>query len=286
MDWQDDVLEMDGTTDWREELTEAPPRIGPTATLALGLAGFGAMAVAGTQTPLNVGEVSAKRYQANAVIPAPATFGIWSVIYTGMGALLVYQALPSQRDNPRLEAARFWLAAAPWANATWIGLTGYERVYSASAVQIGLWAGGQALHRALGIGQTDVDLAERVLRAPISLYAGWLNVAEVLSALNLAIDLGWSAQTPAPSAWGSAALVATAAGGAWATRELDDPWFGVPFVAAFAGLAAKKVRQMRSQEAEADKRGASTLAKVAGGLAVAGAAWLAPKLVRWAVGDD
>lgn len=270
-------------TTWLDTLANSGPCLSPTATLALGFAGFGAMALVGKTSPRTVGDVSDNRYDANVIIPAPQTFSIWGAIYSGMGTLLIYQALPAQRDNPRLSSARLWLAAAPWANATWIGLTGWQRVYMAYAAQLGLWTGGMALHRALGNAQSGVGPAERWLRAPISLYAGWLNVAQVLSLANFAIDLGWSARTPTPAKWGGAALIATAAGGTIATRKLNDPWFGVPFVVAFTGLAAKKLGQTRKRGRKSKRSGAPALAKIAGTLAAAGAAWLAPKIVRWAI---
>ncbi len=283
MERVDEVIEMgaEPLQDWLDKMVDRAPRVSPPATLALGVAGFGAQALAGTLSPRSIGEVSARRYGANEVIPTPGTFGIWGFIYAGLGGLLVYQALPSQRHNPRLENARFWLAATPWANAAWIALTGFERVIVANGVLDALWIGGRALHRALEIGRTDVDGVERWLRVPVSVYTGWLNVAEALTGVNFAIDLGWSARTPEPRVWGPAVIAATALGAAFDVRHNHDPWLGVPVLVGLAGIAKKHARKLGDSRRQAKKSGSGTLAKFATGLAVAGAAWLAPKLVGW-----
>ena len=49
---------------------------------------------------LNTGEIS-DRFKVY-FVPAGYVFSIWGLIYIGLIAYAVYQALPSQRENPRL----------------------------------------------------------------------------------------------------------------------------------------------------------------------------------------
>ncbi len=42
--------------------------------------------------------------------PAGFVFAIWGVIYFGLIAYAIYQALPSQRQNPHLQATGWWIA--------------------------------------------------------------------------------------------------------------------------------------------------------------------------------
>ena len=77
--------------------------------------------------PLNgqlTGEVS-DRYLVY-FVPAGYVFAIWGLIYLGLAAFAIYQALPAQRANPRLRSigALFVLASA--ANIAWIFLWHYE----------------------------------------------------------------------------------------------------------------------------------------------------------------
>src|SRR4030065_1224797 len=53
-------------------------------------------------------------------LPAGYVFAIWGVIYLGLIAFAIYQALPSQRENPRLRKLGYILAAANLANAFWL----------------------------------------------------------------------------------------------------------------------------------------------------------------------
>ncbi len=43
-------------------------------------------------------------------VPAGYVFAIWGLIYLGLMAFSIYQALPSQRENPRLRA---WATSTP-----------------------------------------------------------------------------------------------------------------------------------------------------------------------------
>jgi hypothetical protein len=53
-------------------------------------------------------------------IPAGYAFSIWGVIYLGLIAFTLYQALPSQRENPRLRRIGLWFAASCVANVAWL----------------------------------------------------------------------------------------------------------------------------------------------------------------------
>ena len=49
------------------------------------------------------------------------------LIYIGLIALTIFQALPAQRENPRLVRVGWWLVAANLANAAWIFLWHYQQ---------------------------------------------------------------------------------------------------------------------------------------------------------------
>src|SRR5512135_2556906 len=53
-------------------------------------------------------------------VPAGYVFSIWGLIYIGLIAFAVFQALPAQRQNPRLRAAGWWIALGGLANSAWI----------------------------------------------------------------------------------------------------------------------------------------------------------------------
>src|SRR5512135_3282915 len=69
---------------------------------------------------LNTGQIS-DRFNVY-FVPAGYVFAIWGLIYIGLIAFAIYQALPSQRANPRLRAIGWWIVLGGLANSAWIFL--------------------------------------------------------------------------------------------------------------------------------------------------------------------
>ena len=57
--------------------------------------------------------------------PAGYVFSIWGLIYLGLLGFVIYQALPGQRDNPRLERVGYWFVWSCVFNSIWIFLWHY-----------------------------------------------------------------------------------------------------------------------------------------------------------------
>ena len=74
---------------------------------------------------LNTGQIS-DRFQVY-FVPAGYVFSIWGLIYLGLIAFAIFQALPSQRENPRLRETGWWIALGGLANIAWIFLWHYEQ---------------------------------------------------------------------------------------------------------------------------------------------------------------
>ena len=60
-------------------------------------------------------------------VPAGYVFSIWGLIYLGLIAFAVFQALPGQRENSRLRSIGGLFAVASLANIAWIFAWHYER---------------------------------------------------------------------------------------------------------------------------------------------------------------
>jgi hypothetical protein len=58
-------------------------------------------------------------------VPAGYIFSIWGLIYIGLITYAIYQALPSQRKNPRLSVTGERIALGGIANSAWIFLWHY-----------------------------------------------------------------------------------------------------------------------------------------------------------------
>ena len=184
-------------------------------------------------------------FQKNEIVPAGWAFGaVWSTVYAGLGALMVHQALPSQASNPRYQSA------LPWWLTSWTLNALFGRFFSQNDPQsiiisdvitkLNLPA-ALGLHRSLEIGKTDVSGPEKYLRIPVSLYTGWLTVATVVGTPDtlLTID-AWDHDAERDEPIAAGILGVTAGAGYFIAQRLNDPWYLLPFVAGFGGIATRQ----------------------------------------------
>jgi hypothetical protein len=149
---------------------------------------------------LNTGEIS-DRFKVY-FVPAGYVFSIWGLIYLGLVAYTVFQALPTQRDNPRLRATGWWIVLGGLANIAWILLWHYEIFPLTILAMLVLLASLIITYLRLGIGRTNVFRAETwLVRVPFSIYLGWITVATIANATSLLDYLKWNAFGIAPEIW-------------------------------------------------------------------------------------
>ncbi|MGF7215118.1 tryptophan-rich sensory protein [Spirosoma lacussanchae] len=184
-------------------------------------------------------------FDRNLIIPAGWAFGVvWSTIYSGLGAMMVHQALPGQAYNPRYQKA------LPWWLTSWTLNAIFGRYFSQddkrSVVVSDLTTKANlvaalGLHHALEIGKTDVPAPEKYLRIPVSLYTGWLTAATVVGTPDTLLTLdAWETDDERDVPVAAGILGATAGAGYLVARQLNDPWFMLPFVAGFGGIASRQ----------------------------------------------
>src|SRR5512141_620595 len=117
---------------------------------------------------LNTGQIS-DRFKVY-FVPAGYVFSIWGLIYLGLIAFAVFQALPSQRENPRLRATGWWISLGGLANSVWIFLWHYEQFSLTLIAMLGLLGTLIITYLRLGIGRTTVPATETwFVRLPFSI---------------------------------------------------------------------------------------------------------------------
>ncbi|CCG98067.1 hypothetical protein FAES_0053 [Fibrella aestuarina BUZ 2] len=180
----------------------------------------------------------------NLITPAGPTFAaVWPVIYTGTLGLAVHQALPSQVENPRYEKAAPWLVVNYLLNGLFgIFFSRGEKAarMAANAVTVTQLPTVLALHQALGVGQTDVPEPERTFHRATGIYAGWITVATGVATTNLLIENGWREPRSRAVPYAIGLLNVLGAIGLTVSKRLNDPYYLLPFIAGFTGVAAKQ----------------------------------------------
>jgi hypothetical protein len=199
------------------------------------------MNVLASSLPLNgltTGEIS-DRFEVY-FVPAGYVFSIWGVIYLWLIAYSVYQALPAQRENPRLRRTGYLYVGSAVANVAWLFLWHYELFRLTLPVMLALLGLLIAIYLRLGTGRTRVGAGERwAVRVAFSIYLGWITVATVANATSLLDFLGWGGWGIAPEAWAVIMLLAATVIAAVMSLTRGDIAYIAVIVWAFIGIALK-----------------------------------------------
>jgi hypothetical protein len=135
-------------------------------------------------------------------VPAGYVFAIWGVIYLGLIAFAIFQALPSQRENPRLRATGWWISLGGVANSLWIFAWHYQQFPLTVVIMLVLLATLIITYVRLGIGQTTVSSSETwAVRLLFSIYLGWITVATVANITSTLDYLKWDRFGLAAEVW-------------------------------------------------------------------------------------
>jgi translocator protein len=138
--------------------------------------------------------------------PAGYVFAIWGLIYIGLIAFAIFQALPSQRENPRLRAVGYVFALGCLANIAW--LFGWHYLNQSSwfffteIAMLLLLVSLIMTYLRLGIGRTTLSTLEYwTVSVPISIYLGWISVATIANTSILLYSWGLSSLSADVQAW-------------------------------------------------------------------------------------
>ncbi|MCU0486727.1 MAG: tryptophan-rich sensory protein [Anaerolineales bacterium] len=187
---------------------------------------------------LNTGQIS-DRFEVY-FVPAGYVFSIWGLIYLGLIAYAAFQALPSQRENPRLRATGWWIVLSGLANSAWIFLWHYEQFPLTLVAMLILLVTLIMTYLGLGSRSTSVPPAERwLVRLPFSIYLGWITVATVANVTSLLDYLQWDGFGIAPEAWMGIVLAAVLAIASLMNFTRRDLAYTLVILWALAGIAVK-----------------------------------------------
>jgi len=173
-------------------------------------------------------------------VPAGYVFSIWGVIYIGLIAFAIFQALPAQRANPRLRAVGWWVVLGNLANAAWIFFWHYEVFPVTLVIMLVLLAALIVTYLRLGTGRTRVSRAETwAARVPFSIYLGWITVATTANATALLDYLQWNGFGISEEIWMGIVLAAVLVIAALMNFTRRDPAYTLVILWALAGISVK-----------------------------------------------
>lgn len=175
-----------------------------------------------------------------AITPPGYVFGIWGLIYTGLTAYTVYQALPAQRANPRLRKIGWLFVLSCAANIAWLFLWHYGFYRATLAAMIVLLL-TLALIFARLVGSGPAPARENwLVDGPFRVYLGWIAVATLVNASVALYNAGWGGAGLSDGAWTAILLALGAVLALGFGFGLGDPVLPAVVTWAFVGIALQE----------------------------------------------
>lgn len=186
----------------------------------------------------NTGEIS-NRFPV-LFTPAGYVFSIWGVIYLGLLAFGIYQLLPSQKNNSRLEKLGYWFFMSNVFNSAWIFAWHYNQFPLSLVIMLGLLASLLVIYLRLQVGIRPVSTREKwLVNIPFSIYLGWISVATIANFSVVLYNAGWDG-FGFPAAWTILVLAVGVALGTAMVFMRQEVAYPAVLVWAFAGIWQKQ----------------------------------------------
>ncbi|WP_378145004.1 tryptophan-rich sensory protein [Cnuibacter sp. UC19_7] len=187
-------------------------QIGIPVCAALAVAGAFIGSGAAGGTPIAEAAGGALSADSTMVAPAGPAFAIWSVIYLGLIAYAVYQALPGRAADPLLRAIGVPVAASMLLNAAWILSIQFDALWLSVPLIVLLlvsllWVLGVLRRRRPGAGRSAGPAQALLVDGVFGLYLGWVTIATVANIAAALTAAGFDGLGVAPEGWGIALLV-------------------------------------------------------------------------------
>lgn len=174
-----------------------------------------------------------------AITPAGYAFAIWSLIYLGLIAFSIYQALPKNSD--RFIKVRSLYIQNCVANCLWIYLWHYEQILGSLAVIFLLLGTLILINSALKDYDSTADFW--LVRTPFNLYFGWVTVATILNFTIALLSLGVTAAPGITTILACLLLIVATAFGVIMTKVFANAAYPLAVAWALTAIAIKQSGQ-------------------------------------------
>ncbi len=172
--------------------------------------------------------------------PANYAFSIWSVIYTFVIGFTIYQALPSQRENPKLQGVRELFIATGALNIAWTFAWHYAVYPLSLLLMVGILLTLIGIYVRVGIGKPASSWGERLwVHLPFSLYLSWIAVATIANASSVLVFYDWSGFGVSGSLWSAVMILVAALVGASILWKRANVAYAAVYVWAVLAITAR-----------------------------------------------
>ena len=202
-------------------------------------------ALAGSTTLIG-GQVTADISDANFTLITPAgyVFSIWGVIYVLLGIFVIFQALPSQKNQDYQNKIGWLFIVSSVLNVVWIFLWQFEYLIFSVFIMFMLLATLIAIYLRLDIGKSSVDLREKVaVHLPFSTYLGWITIASIANVATTLVSINWDGFGLDPELWALLIIIIALLLSLTVVITRKDVAYGLVIIWAFIGISAAQTAQ-------------------------------------------
>jgi hypothetical protein len=171
-------------------------------------------------------------------VPAGYVFSIWGLIYFGLIAFTIYQALPAQRGNELLKKIypAYWIGSL--ANAAWIFLWHYEVFPLTLPAMLTILATLLYIYIQLASSGSDLDRTQKwLVKYPFSVYLGWISVATIANISQVLFFFDWGGWGIPATTWAVIMIAIAAVLGVLMLARENNSLYALVLVWAFVGIA-------------------------------------------------
>jgi len=181
--------------------------------------------------------------------PAGYVFSIWGVIYLFLIGFSIFQALPSQKDNPRLIRLGLWFFISCIFNSAWIFLWHYGLFNLSLAVMVALLISLIGVYMSSGIGKLDkLQKSEKTFSTKIrkieywfidisfGIYLGWISVATIANVSTVLIKANWNAFGISSQIWTTILIIIAGILGGLMVIKRNEIAYPLVLIWAFLGI--------------------------------------------------
>lgn len=175
-------------------------------------------------------------------LPARFTYLIWGLIFLGLIAYTIFQALPAQKENPALRKIGWWYVTGTLAFAAWMVFLHYERYLLTTVLITFLLVSLIIIYEKLGIGQEKVSWAMRLfVHLPFSIYLGWITMETIGNISNYLFFSNWNGFGVSAKIWAVVMMVVAIVIAELTAFNRQDVAYLVVFIWSFVGIAVNHV---------------------------------------------
>jgi hypothetical protein len=200
----------------------------------IGVIVFNWLAATGYLGGIDTGAVSDK--YPTRITPAGYAFAIWSLIYLGLIAFSVYQALPKNSERFRNIRTVYILSCA--ANCAWLYFWNQEMILVCLLIISILLAALAFIN--IRLQKTETDGEYWLAKVPFGIYFGWVTVAAILNAAVALIYLNVRVPDSTANITGAILILTAALLGVLIRIKLKNYFYPLAIAWALTAIAVKQ----------------------------------------------